>query len=155
MRAMSPALTAALVGALFTFAHASRPPDPTTPYADTTRPAGTIHVAASPRLRTLLHGLRARLTCSEPASATATVRVGPKTARALGLEGRRGRPVPIASGRTRCAPGRAAHVTVRPRQGVSERLRRARRPLKSRFHLALTDAAGNTGRTWTRVTVRP
>ena len=152
---MSPALTAALVGALLTFAHASRPPDPTTPSADTTRPTGSIDVAASPRLRTLLQGLPARLTCSEPASATAMVRVGPKTARALGLERRRGRPVPIATGRTRCTPGRAARVTVRPRQDISERLRSARRPLKTRFHVALTDAAGNTGRTWTRVTVRP
>jgi len=155
MRAMSPALTAALVGTLLTVSHASRPPDPATPSADTTRPTGTIGVAGSPRLRTLLQGLTARVTCSEPAGATATLRLGPKTARALGLEGRRGRPVPIASGRTRCAPGRAAHVTVRPRQAVAERLRRARRPLKSRLHLALTDAAGNTGRTWTRVTVRP
>jgi len=152
---MSPALTAALVGALLTFAHASRPPDPTTPSADTTRPTGTIDVAASPRLPTLLQGLTARLTCSEPASATAVVRVGPKTARALGLERPRGRPVPIATGRTRCAPGRAARVTVTPRQDVTERLRRARRPLKTRFHVALTDAAGNIGRTWTRVTVRP
>ena len=152
---MSPALTAALVGALLTLAHASRPPDPTTPSADTTRPTGTIDVAASPRLRTLLQGLTAKLTCSEPASATATLRVGPRTARALGLEGRRGRPVPIAIGHTRCAPGRAAHVTVTPRQDVAERLRRARRRLKSRFHVALTDAAGNTGRSWTRVILRP
>jgi hypothetical protein len=152
---MSPALTAALVATLLTLGHASRPPDPTTPSADTTRPTGTLDVAASPRLRTLLEGLTARLTCSEPVSATATLRVGPRTARALGLEGRRGRPVPIAAGHTQCAPGRAAHVTVRPRQDVAERLRRAGRRLKSRFHVALTDAAGNTGRSWRQVIVRP
>ena len=150
MRAMPPALTAALVGALLTLGLANRPPDPTTPSADTTRPTGTVTVAAPARLWVLLEGLPARLRCSEAATATAALNVGARTAKRLGLTRRNG----IATGRA-CCGRRRGTVTVRPAGEIAARLARGRGSWKATLAVTLVDAAGNTGRTSTRVTITP
>lgn len=131
------------------------PPAPKAPPAtDTTKPVGKITLAGSLRLRALLKGLKVKLTCSESATARAALKVDPKTAKALGLTGRKRAPATIATDSVQCVRGRRALVTLKPKRATARRLARIRRAWKATLSVALTDGAGNVGRTSKRLTVR-
>jgi hypothetical protein len=130
-------------------------PKPAGAVADTTKPAGKIVAAPSQRLRTLVKGLKIGVTCSENVTAAATLVVDAKTAKALKLKGKKGKPVTIGGGNGSCTSAAPASITVRLLRNNASRVRKARKRWKATLTATLTDAAGNKALTAVKITFKP
>lgn len=110
---------------------------------DTTAPLASLLLNARQRISTVRRrGMRARVTCLEPCTATASLSVSPRHAKRLRL-GSGTRSVRIGRGTGRLPTAASSTVTVRFTSTASRALVRLRRSIQATLAVTFVDAVGN------------
>ena len=119
------------------------PPAPSALPRDTAAPSASLRLGARQRISILRRlGLRPRVTCGEPCTASALLSLSPRNAVRARL-GSQGRAVVIGRRTIHVPSGTSTRLTIRLTRGARRALGRVIRPIQARLAITFVDADGN------------